>query len=348
MSNRGRLLLVRSIAVIVLLSGARGPDARADAGALVARDLGIFRSVDTQGQAISDRGQIVGTAFAGPGGVLAAFLWDAGDMVDLGAFFAEGINDRGQVLLNQLVVHINDPSRCFLRDGNDLIDLGSPAGSQCSSADLNDRGQVVGTIQTFQPSFPFTSSTHAFLWDSGTFVDLGSLGGNWSMATAINDRGQIVGSSRTASGDEHAFLWDAGSMIDIGVPGGTSAAVAINNRGQALVSDGAHLLLWDHGSLANLTPDVPAGPGGLAYVPLDINDGGRILAAVLDFETGEFRCGLWEEGLLVALPSLGSGQPFGVRLNNLGQVVGTDRTSADGIAHAVLWTPRDARDRDDR
>jgi probable HAF family extracellular repeat protein len=171
---------------------------------------------------------------------------------------------------------------------------------------------------------------------------------------AINDRGQVVGGSSTASGDEHAFLWHAGTMIDIGPPEGSSRAIAINNRGQVLVWSW-HIYLWERGSLTDLTPDVPPPQpptvGGSPYLPIlpvDINDRGQILTGVFDEATTGYQYGLWENGSLRMLPSIGGGRPFGSHLNGHGEVVGSDLTSAGGASHLVLWTPAPPRGRSGR
>jgi len=55
---------------------------------------------------------------------------------------------------------------------------------------LNNRGQVVGTIQVD------SGRQHAALWDNGRIYDLGSLPGADSEAYGINDFGVVVGCSR--------------------------------------------------------------------------------------------------------------------------------------------------------
>lgn len=58
------------------------------------------------------------------------------------------------------------------------------------AADLNDRGQVVGSIQEVN------GRTHAFAWRGGTLTDLGPIVAPTSpesRATGNNNRGDIVG-----------------------------------------------------------------------------------------------------------------------------------------------------------
>jgi probable HAF family extracellular repeat protein len=79
-----------------------------------------------------------------------------------------------------------------------ITDLGTPAGGRFSlAADINNRGQVVGTYLTDSGEFL------PFLWEDGKKIDLGTLpGGGYSVASGINSRGQVVGDSKG-----RAVLW---------------------------------------------------------------------------------------------------------------------------------------------
>jgi len=338
MSRRFRTRVDLRIAAALLLAGLSTPASWAAPRELAIRDLGTFNGVDSAGIALNDRGQVVGVALVGPEET-RSFLWDAARMIDLGPgnLGVVDINNREQILFQQFHARIDTPTSCFLRDGETMINLGTPDGTRCFASDLNNRGQVVGVDQESDPGH---TKTFAFIWEAGTLTDLGSLGGGYAVATAINDRGQVVGGSTTPSGDEHAFLWDAGKMTDLGAPGASwSAAYAINNRRQVVVTSGSHVYLWDAGSMTDLGTLAGNDTYPQISYPLDINERGQILFAVYDVSAGVFRYGLWEGGTFTRLPTLGSGLPTGARLNNRGQVVGADRTNAAGIAHVVLWTP---------
>jgi len=339
MNRRLRARVDPSFAVALLVAALSAPASWAEPRALAIHDLGTFNGVDSVGNALNDRGQVVGVALLGPAEI-RSFLWDAGTMIDLGPgnMAALDINNSGQILLQQLIAKPDDPNSCFLRDGEMMIDLGTLDGNQCFASDLNNRGQVVGAIGRTDGR---SSTIQAFLWESGTMTDLGSLGGGYAIAQAINDRGQVVGRSTIPSGDLHAFLWEAGTMTDLGVPGASwSIAYAINNRGQVAAQSGSHVYLWDAGSMTDLGT-----LGGDLTFPLDINERGQILVAAYDATAGVFRYGIWEGGTMTRLPTLGSGVPSANHLNNRGQVVGADRTDATGIAHVVLWTPGASPDR---
>ena len=340
MNRPARAHLRPSIAFMLLLSGPAVPAAWAGPPTLTIHDLGTFHGAPTFGNAINDRGQIVGTAFADGG--LRSFLWESGAMTDIGSSIAVDINNRGQILLQSILPTPFDSNSCYLRDGQNLILLETPGGSQCNLADINDRGQVVGEATVREGLFYVTRS---YLWDSGTRTDLGSLGGDYTIVNAINDRGQAVGGSTPAQfGPTHAFLWEGGKMTDLAPPGASwSVAYAINHRGQVVVQAGSHLYLWEAGSMTDLGTmgGSDSDPLQISY-PLGITEQGRILVAVFDPPARVFRFGVWAEGTVVPLPTLGSGLPSATRMNTRGQVVGTDGLDATGILHLVVWTPNSA------
>ena len=162
-------------------------------------------------------------------------------IMDLGPFgagsresIASGINNSGQV------VGYNYFGAAFLYQNGQMIDLGGLGGTpDTHPADINDRGQVVGTAST--PD----GTGHAFLYQDGHMTDLGTLGGTSSSAWGINDSGQVVGTHFVpGSADQGnccilAFLYTPGGGIqDLGIPGGLLGggilAHGLNNRGQVV------------------------------------------------------------------------------------------------------------------
>jgi probable HAF family extracellular repeat protein len=93
-----------------------------------------------------------------------AFLWTAKDgMINLGSLggsqsFADGINDRGQVVGSSSIP--GGHGRAFLWTAKDgMTDLGIIAGSQGAYAEgINERGDVVGS------SYWASGESRATLW----------------------------------------------------------------------------------------------------------------------------------------------------------------------------------------
>jgi probable HAF family extracellular repeat protein len=162
---------------------------------------------------INERAEVVGETFAPPHG----FFWDDGQIVDVGAFSANGgsvaasISNRGEVV-GQASGDTFTHAFVWTEAGG-MQDLGSfdgtPGGTSGASA-INDLGQIVSS--SYSEAF---GTTHAAYFTAHGVVDLGTLGG-FSDAHALNNLGQVVGDSFGAFGD-HEFLTnlDGGPMVDL-------------------------------------------------------------------------------------------------------------------------------------
>jgi probable HAF family extracellular repeat protein len=136
-------------------------------------------------------------------------------MIDLGVFpgdtesAATGVNSSGHVVGysgNTDPETYEITSRAFLYDGVRLIDLGIPS-FRSSASDINDAGQIVGTMRTGGG----LSFDHAFIHENGVTKDLNSLlpagiGLHVTYAYAINNAGQIAGVAVDAARKAHAVL----------------------------------------------------------------------------------------------------------------------------------------------
>ncbi len=210
-----------------------------------------------------------------------------------------------------------------------VVDLGTLGGTASFAADVNGRGQIVGSSTTAD------GVNHAFLWQDGVMTDLGTLGGETSEATEINEEGQVVGRSFDAAGVRQAFLWSEGGMQVLG-PAAPFSAVRINARGQVAwtswtTGEPRRAFLWTDG----VTQDLGTlGETGYAEVRA-LNDRGQVVGE------SNGRPFLWENGVTRELPGLGGGGWAGA-INDRGQVVGASYEPVPGdpygsILNAVLW-----------
>lgn len=213
----------------------------------VMKDIGTLGGPDAiPGTGINDRGQITGSSYINfvpnpSTGVPTAdpFLWEDGNMVDLGTFGGTNgsgvsVNNRGQVVgLSNLPGDVE--THAFLWDHGILTDLNTLGGTVSIPTWLNEFGGVVGrsTNQGDQDL--------AFLWKDGLMTNLGTVDGDpCSEANSVNAKNQVVGISATCDffSVQHAFLWENGRIVDLNtlIPANSSLqllfAANINDRGE--------------------------------------------------------------------------------------------------------------------
>src|SRR5579862_4838570 len=203
-------------------------------------DLGTLGGTSSLGAGVNDAGQVIGGAqntipdqysFFGLGTQTRAFLWQNGEIHDLGTLggpdaFATYVNNNGQVTGPSDTSDIPNPNTGappqdpFLwergKNGNKMKDLGNFGGAQVAVNGLNRTGEVTGWM-----TLAGEQMYHAFLWNGVKLVDLttfsGALGGDYALANSLNDAGAVVGQA-TFPGDqtEHAVLWQSGVTTDLG------------------------------------------------------------------------------------------------------------------------------------
>jgi probable HAF family extracellular repeat protein len=241
-----------------------------------------------------------------------------------GSSFANGINNRdwatGYAFLSGGQQHA---VLWTTKRPKDLGTLGGPN----SSVDWpvkSDRGDVVGISET-SATDPYAENfcgygtpniCVGFIWQQGQgqMSALPTLGGNNALAAAVNNEGQIVGLSENATQDPSCT---APQVFDVeGVEWGPApsqiqelpplagdtigAAVAINNRGQAVGASGP-----------------TCGPVSTALA----------LHALV-----------WRNGKPVSLPTLGGAMNnYGAAISDRDEIAGSSDLPSDVTTHAVFW-----------
>ena len=268
----------------------------------------------------------------------------------------------------------------WINSGN-ALDLGALGGPTTNSAVAwpvkNDRGIIVGISDTaegnplgeafscwafFAPGSPNGKICKGFRWQNDTMTALQPFPGGYnSYATAANNRGQIVGWAENGVHDPscdpafqqlqfRAVIWQPdGTMQELPpLPGdSTSAATAINDRGQVVGISGAcgiaigsvsaaHAVLWEDGVAIDL-----GSFGGHAWnTPSAINNHGTVVGFSLPASkegTRNFQAFIWTKTSgMQALPVPATDiRSEALGINDKDQIVGLSR-SPSGI-RAVLW-----------
>jgi probable HAF family extracellular repeat protein len=209
---------------------------------------------------------------------------------------------------------------------------------QLANAEINERGQIVGSVYSAAAPEPDQFKNHRpFLWQNGVLTRLTPFGGQ---ATALNDSGQIVGWMYTAAGMVHAFLWERGTLTDLGTLGGDSSrAFALNADGEIVgesqtATGDTHAVLWDKGTITDLGT-----LGGKSSSAAAINDHGQIVGSS-ETAAGGQDAFVWQAGVMIRLQVGGYGVgdfAYAADNNNGGQVTGWTWSDNGGRGVAFLW-----------
>ena len=243
------------------------------------------------------------------------------------------VNNRGQVVgtSNKVILpfHWAGVSRCLLWENGAMQDIGAPAFDFCQALGITDRGTVLAWTGGGDQAWLWKDGTWTFAsrglpmsinrfdavagqyWNGagyrgfyardGVMFEIGTLGGNMSSASAVNDKGYVVGgaSVNDALGIGHAYVWKDGVMTDLGTLPGfeDSHAVDINNHG---VIVGYSSTTFDDrtGFIADVKGGMrPIGIGGWSQ-PSAINDRGAIVGRANN------KAFLYDNGTLIYLDDI--------------------------------------------
>jgi len=152
---------------------------------------------------INNFGKIVGRNMAN--GVKTGFLWNNGQIIELGSFLPGGINDQDQIIGG--MENVGSCSGYIWENGN-FTHL-----PYCFDPfDINNLGQIVGICSDG------TSEIRSLgcKWENGGTVLIDSASYLYVKPLAINDYGKIVGEIGIGEGESsHAFLWENGILSDL-------------------------------------------------------------------------------------------------------------------------------------
>jgi probable HAF family extracellular repeat protein len=336
--------------------------------------LGTLGGTFSQAGGLNNRGSVAGFSTLPGDQSVHAFLEQQGVMTDLGtlggpnSFTSEDypLNDSDAVT-GYSDTPTPDPN------GEDVCGLGSHlvclpfvwqkgvmtalpllGGNNGIAAEINNRGQIVGTSETPNPDPTcslFFLQIQAVVWQGGHVKELPPFPGDPDgTANAINDKGQAVGGTGCATGTLHAVLWQNGTVTDLGNLGGTGGNVGfdINNRGQVvgqsdLPGDTAHhAFLWTEDNGMQDLGTLPGLPVSLAN---GINNKGQVVGFSQDAngDTLSSVPFIWQDGVLTDLNTLiPPNSPLflleALGINDRGQIAGYGLLS-NGEIHAYLLNP---------
>ena len=279
----------------------------------------------TKAVAINDAGQIVGhSPYAFGVTPEKGFLWQDGNVTDLGAFIPVDINASGLILGHPA----GNASRVQIWHDGGITDLSVPGPATA----ISDSGMVVGSA---------ADSTAYLRQPDGSVTTLAGI----NEAFDVNNSGQVLGAISRGT-DPWGFplrdpaIWNDGAVRDLApdLPPTSAppeedafAAGEINNEGQVAglrrLSWTYRPFLWDDGEV------IETHWGGMD-AEIALNDS----AVVVGWTFGEFfypHSYVWEDGEVAGLPCID--EPYcptePVAINNSGWIVG----AADH--QAVVWIP---------
>lgn len=198
------------------------------------------------------------------------------------------------------------------------------AGAGSAAYDLNNLGEVVGTMAT-------AGTSHAFLYGAGGLADIGGAYGASSTAFAINDHGQVVGTAYDSSSyPTSGFLYSGGVLNPIMGTGATSA-YGINNAGTVVgrtdvTTPGGdlqtHAYTYANGKFVDLGT-LPSGDSSRAQAINSAGDvvGSATISGPLYYPENPF---LYRNGVMTDLGNLDQNGIWSraTSINDHGQIVG--------------------------
>ena len=236
-------------------------------------------------------------ALIGPG-VEAFLLYEPGV---LGQGHPVALNNSAQVVGKRLDAGIGEPTAMMWEPATAPRDL--LPGQPSAAYDINDHGDILAAI---------LGASRARIITPGEEIPLYGLS-----TRAVNNLLQVVGGGS---------IWEAGEIRSIdGVSG-----MDINDRGQVVGYIGGVAVLWDDGTITDISPPNSWGSGAQG-----MNEAGQAVGWAQigsRFAHGFF----WDGSSAKDLGTLGGLESAANAINDLVQIVGESR-AANGEWHACLW-----------
>ncbi len=265
---------------------------------------------------ISDRGLVLGTVDEVrqpiPAATDRALIWEKGettpykltinDFGGLESYFYDA-NTSNQIAGKNILS--NGYEKPLVFENGAVIELGALGGDGGTAQGINNKGQLVGTIDS-DGNLNDTFVNTAVLWEKtkGAYElkNLGTFGAAQASLRDINDAGQIIGAksnglSGTAAVTNPFILFDKNKdgkytndeLTDLGSLGGKTGSVGAVNAfgtvvGASQLADGtSHAYVWNNGKMADLNTLVSKaitynGAAVTLTNALGINDFGDIVA----------------------------------------------------------------------
>ena len=268
-------------------------------------DLGTLGGDRTWARGINDAGQVVGSGDSQSSDRHHAFLWEDGEMTDLGLVengldsWGTAVNNSGVVVGGGSTTQAGTINKVFLYDednGLRVMEGGFGQFDTRYASAINSSGQVCGSW-----------GDNGYIWDNGQMVIIEPISGQRAcIVSGMNDEGDVVG--RFENG-RYGYVYNEDDGVVIlsdlfGPNGGHSTPVDINNHGHIVGHasgdpQGQRPVLWVDGVIQDI--GTLEGSDGWANA---INDKDQIVGYAYLAPSSYYQATLWEEGEVFNLNDL--------------------------------------------